>query len=51
MNNYDLSDRKLKIGLALAIALIGWLCLKSDPAGGGQLASVNSSPVILRPAI
>jgi hypothetical protein len=50
MNDYDLTERKLKIGVALAIAIIGWLCLKGD-AGGGQMASVNPSPLILRPAL
>ena len=34
MNDYDLTDRKLKIGVARAIAIIGWLCLKGDPGGG-----------------
>jgi hypothetical protein len=27
MKEYDLSDRKLKIGVVLAMVIIGWMCL------------------------
>ena len=44
MKKYDLSDRKLKIALILAIVMIGWLCLKGASAAHGQTTSPNLSP-------
>ena len=32
MKKYDLSDRKLKIAIILAMAMIAWLCLKGASA-------------------
>jgi hypothetical protein len=43
MKEYDLSDRKLKIGVVLALVIIGWLCLKGDSASHVQKAPDNSS--------
>jgi hypothetical protein len=44
MKKYDLSDRKLKIAVILAIAMIGWLCLKGASAAHGQTTPANFSP-------
>jgi hypothetical protein len=41
MKEYDLSDRKLKIAVVLAIAIIAWLCLK----GGGNSHARMTPPV------
>jgi hypothetical protein len=36
MKNYDLSERKLKIGVALAMAIICWWCLRSGASSHAQ---------------
>jgi hypothetical protein len=43
MKKYDWSDRKLKIAVLLAIAIIGWLCLKGASAAHGQTRPANLS--------
>ena len=43
MKEYDLSDRKLKIAVVLAIAIIGWLCLGA-PSAHAQTTPANFSP-------
>jgi hypothetical protein len=44
MKKYELSDRKLKIGVLLAVALIGWLCFKGASAARSQTTPANLSP-------
>jgi hypothetical protein len=44
MKEYDLSDRKLKIGVVLAVVIIGWLCLRGASSAHAQAASANLSP-------
>jgi hypothetical protein len=44
MKENDLSDRKLKIAIALAVALIGWLCLKGASSVQAQATPANLSP-------
>jgi len=44
MNKYDLSDRKLKIAVILALATICWLCLKGASAAHRQTTPANLSP-------
>ena len=44
MNEYDLSDRKLKIVIVLALALIGWFCLKGASSAHAQTTPANLSP-------
>ena len=36
MKKYELTDRQLKIAFFLAVAIIGWLCLKDSGAIGDQ---------------
>jgi hypothetical protein len=43
MKKYDLSDRKLKIAIILAMAMIAWLCLKGASASDGQSTPANFS--------
>jgi hypothetical protein len=42
MKEYDLSDRKLKIAVVLAIAIIAWLCLKGASNSHGQRTPTNA---------
>ena len=44
MKKYDWSDRKLKIAVLLAIAIIGWFCLKGASAAHGQTTPAHLSP-------
>jgi hypothetical protein len=44
MKDCDLSDRKLKLGVALAMAIIAWLCLKGASASHTQTTPANLSP-------
>jgi hypothetical protein len=44
MKKYELSDRQLKIAVVLAMAIIGWLCLKGAGAAHGQTTPANLSP-------
>jgi hypothetical protein len=44
MKNDDLSDRKLKIGVALATAIICWWCLR-----GGVISHAQTNPANLSP--
>jgi hypothetical protein len=44
MDEHDLSDRKLKIGVVLAVAIIGWLCLTGASASHAQTIPANLSP-------
>jgi hypothetical protein len=44
MKNDDLSDRNLKFGVALAIAIIAWLCLKGASSSHAQATPANLSP-------
>jgi hypothetical protein len=44
MNKYELSDRKLKIGVLLAVALIGWFCFKGVNTAQSQTNPANLSP-------
>jgi hypothetical protein len=41
MKEYDLSDRKLKIGVVLALVIIGWLCLKGESTSHVQTTPGN----------
>jgi hypothetical protein len=43
MKKYELSDRKLKIAVILATAMIGWLCLRGGSAAHGQTTPGNLS--------
>jgi hypothetical protein len=47
MKKYEWSDRKLKIAVLLAIAMIGWLCLKGASAAHGQTTPATLSPGLL----
>jgi len=47
MKEYEVSDRKLKIAIALAVALIGWLCLHGASSAHAQTAPSNLSPGVL----
>jgi hypothetical protein len=44
MDEYDFSDRKLKIGVVLAIVIIGWMCLTGASASHAQTIPANLSP-------
>src|SRR5580658_8982146 len=44
MKEHALSDRKLKIAIVLAVAIIGWLCLKGSSSANAQTAPANLSP-------
>ncbi len=44
MKNYELSDRKLKIGVLLAVAMIGWMCFKGARSAHSQTTPANLSP-------
>ena len=44
MKKYDLSDRKLKLAIVLAVAIIGWLCLKGANSAHAQATPANLSP-------
>jgi hypothetical protein len=44
MKEYDLSDRKLKIGVVLAVAIIGWFCLHGASSVHAQTTPANLSP-------
>ena len=46
MKEYDLSDRKLKIGVVLAMVIIGWMCLKGASASRAQTTPANLSPAV-----
>jgi hypothetical protein len=47
MKKYELSDRKLKIAVILAIAMIGWLWFRGTSAAHGQPAPANLSAGLL----
>src|SRR5580658_9435919 len=44
MKEHDLSDRKLKIAIVLAVAIIGWLCFQGASSVHAQTAPANLSP-------
>ncbi len=44
MSKYDFSDRRLKILIALAILLIGWLCFRGASSSHAQTAPAAVSP-------
>jgi len=44
MNEHDLSDRKWKIAVLLAVAIIGWLCLNGSSSAHAQVTPANLSP-------
>jgi hypothetical protein len=44
MKEYDLSDRKLKFAVLLAVAIIGWFCFKGASSAHAQATPANLSP-------
>ncbi len=44
MKEHDMSGRKWKIAVLLAVAMIGWLCLKGPGAARAQSTPANLSP-------
>jgi hypothetical protein len=42
MKEYDLSDRKLKIVVVMAMVIIGWFCAKRAMASHPQTARVST---------
>lgn len=44
MKEYDWSDRKLKIGVVLALVIIGWLCHRGAGASQPQTTLAHESP-------
>jgi hypothetical protein len=47
MKQYDLSDRKLKIGVVLAMLIIGWMCLKGASTSHAQTTNAVSKRVMV----
>ncbi|HEY3863530.1 MAG TPA: DUF6600 domain-containing protein [Verrucomicrobiae bacterium] len=44
IKEFDLPDRKLKIAIVLAVAAIGWLCLRGAATANAQTNPANLSP-------
>jgi hypothetical protein len=44
MKDYELTDRKLKLAVVLAVAIIAWLCHRGPVSSHAQTTPAHSSP-------